>query len=39
MSEGFDVVCEIEPATGPDLRMVRHQIGVLSSISSGFLNP
>lgn len=39
MSEGFDVVCEIEPATSPDLRMVRHQIGVLSSISSRFLIP
>lgn len=39
MSEGFDVVCEIEPATSPDLRMVRHQIGVLSSISPRFLIP
>jgi 5,10-methylenetetrahydrofolate reductase len=35
----FDVVCEVEPATGPDLRRVRHQIGVLSSISSTFLIP
>ena len=33
------MVCEIEPATSPDLRMVRHQIGVLSSISSRFLIP
>ena len=39
MSEGFEIVCEIEPATTPDLRLVRHQIGVLSSISSSFLIP
>jgi 5,10-methylenetetrahydrofolate reductase len=39
MAERFDVVCEVEPATTPDLRMVRHQIGVLSSISSTFLIP
>ncbi|MDA8265623.1 MAG: methylenetetrahydrofolate reductase [Actinomycetota bacterium] len=39
MSERFEVVCEIEPATSPDLRSVRHQIGVLSSISSRFLIP
>jgi 5,10-methylenetetrahydrofolate reductase len=39
MGDRFDVVCEVEPATGPDLRMVRHQIGVLSSISSTFLIP
>lgn len=36
---GFEVVCEIEPATTPDLRRVRHQIGVLSAISSVFLIP
>jgi methylenetetrahydrofolate reductase (NADPH) len=35
----FEVMCEIEPATGPDLRRVRHQIGVLSSVSSTFLVP
>jgi methylenetetrahydrofolate reductase (NADPH) len=35
----FEVVCEIEPATGPDLRRVRHQIGVLSAVSSTFLVP
>lgn len=39
MGGGFDVVCEIEPATSPDLRTVRLQIGVLSSISSTFLIP
>lgn len=35
----FEVVCEIEPATTPDLRRVRHQIGVLSAVSSLFLIP
>ena len=35
MTEGaFEVICEIEPATSPDLRRVRHQIGVLSAVSS-----
>jgi len=36
---GFEVVCEIEPPTRPDLKHVRHQIGVLSSISGSFLIP
>jgi 5,10-methylenetetrahydrofolate reductase len=35
----FDVICEIEPATTPDLKRVRHQIGVLSPIASAFLIP
>ena len=35
----FEVVCEIEPPTRPDLMHVRHQIGVLSRIASGFLIP
>ena len=35
----FEVICEVEPATRPDLMHVRHQIGVLSSIASGFLIP
>jgi 5,10-methylenetetrahydrofolate reductase len=35
----FEVICEIEPATAPDLRRVRHQIGVLSAVSSTFLVP
>jgi methylenetetrahydrofolate reductase (NADPH) len=38
-ADRFDVICEIEPATRPDLMRVRHQIGVLSSIASGFLIP
>jgi methylenetetrahydrofolate reductase (NADPH) len=35
----FEVICEIEPATSPELRRVRHQIGVLSAVSSTFLIP
>ncbi|NUT42433.1 MAG: methylenetetrahydrofolate reductase [Thermoactinospora sp.] len=35
----FQVVCEIEPPTTPDLKKVRHQIGTLSSIASSFLIP
>jgi len=35
----FDVICEIEPPTRPDLRHVRHQIGVLTPIASAFLIP
>jgi methylenetetrahydrofolate reductase (NADPH) len=35
----FDIVCEIEPATRPDLTRVRHQIGVLSAVADAFLVP
>ena len=35
----FGVVCEVEPATRPDLMRVRHQIGVLSRTASAFLIP
>ena len=35
----FEIVCEIEPATRPDLRRVRHQIGVLTAVTSTFLIP
>jgi 5,10-methylenetetrahydrofolate reductase len=35
----FEIVCEIEPATRPDLMHVRHQIGVLSRVASAFLIP
>lgn len=38
-TSGFDVVCEIEPPTRPDLMHVRHQIGVLSTCASAFLIP
>jgi methylenetetrahydrofolate reductase (NADPH) len=39
MTGAFEVVCEIEPAVRPDLKRVRHQIGVLSSVASAFLVP
>jgi methylenetetrahydrofolate reductase (NADPH) len=39
VTRGFEVICEIEPATTPDLKRVRHQIGVLSPIASAFLIP
>ena len=35
----FEIVCEIEPPTRPDLMHVRHQIGVLSKVASQFLIP
>lgn len=37
--EAFEIVCEVEPATRPDLTHVRHQIGVMSPIASSFLIP
>jgi 5,10-methylenetetrahydrofolate reductase len=38
-STPFEVVCEVQPSTRPDLMPVRHQIGVLSRLASGFLIP
>src|ERR1700749_1672647 len=35
----FEVVCEIEPPTRPDLMHVRHQIGTLSKVADAFLIP
>src|ERR1700735_690126 len=35
----FEILCEIEPATRPDLTHVRHQIGVLSPVADSFLIP
>src|ERR1700728_2544639 len=35
----FELVCEIEPPTRPDLTRVRHQIGVLSLVADSFLIP
>jgi len=35
----FEVICEIEPPTGPDLTHARHQIGVLSPVADAFLIP
>jgi methylenetetrahydrofolate reductase (NADPH) len=39
MGEGFELICEVEPPTRPDLKKVRHQIGVLSPIADAFLIP
>jgi methylenetetrahydrofolate reductase (NADPH) len=35
----FEVICEVEPPTRPDLTRVRHQIGVLSHVADSFLVP
>jgi methylenetetrahydrofolate reductase (NADPH) len=35
----FEVICEIEPPTRPDLMHVRHQIGTLSKVADSFLIP
>ena len=32
-------MCEVEPPTRPDLRRVRHQIGVLAPVADSFLVP
>jgi methylenetetrahydrofolate reductase (NADPH) len=39
MSRDFELICEIQPPTRPDLMRVRHQIGVMSRMASGFLVP
>jgi 5,10-methylenetetrahydrofolate reductase len=39
VTDGFELICEVEPATRPDLTQVRHQIGVMSRIASAFLIP
>jgi methylenetetrahydrofolate reductase (NADPH) len=38
-SRPFEIICEIEPPTRPDLKHVRHQIGVLTPIADAFLIP
>src|SRR6476660_7170037 len=35
----FEIICEVEPATRPDIMHVRHQIGVMSRIATSFLIP
>ncbi len=35
----FELICEIEPPIRPDLKKVRHQIGVLSAVATAFLIP
>ena len=39
MTAPFEIICEIEPATRPDLKRVRHQIGVLAPVADAFLVP
>ncbi|MFC0626060.1 methylenetetrahydrofolate reductase [Kribbella deserti] len=39
MTDGFELVCEVEPPTRPELKKVRHQIGVMSPIADAFLIP
>ena len=39
MPRSFEIICEIEPATRPELTHVRHQIGVLSPVVNAFLIP
>ncbi len=39
MARPFEIICEVEPATRPDVTHVRHQIGVLSEVASAFLIP
>ncbi len=39
MTQPFRLICEIEPPTRPDLKHVRHQIGVLTPIAESFLVP
>src|SRR3954469_20968168 len=39
VDERFEVICEIEPPTKPDMMHVRHQIGVLSKVASAYLIP
>src|SRR5437588_8806971 len=38
-ANGFEVICEVEPATKPEVMHVRHQIGVMSRIAAAFLIP
>jgi 5,10-methylenetetrahydrofolate reductase len=37
--QGFELLCEIEPATGPDLTRVRRQIAMLHDVADSFLVP
>jgi 5,10-methylenetetrahydrofolate reductase len=38
-SRPFELICEIQPPTRPDLKHVRHQIGTLAKVADGFLIP
>lgn len=39
MEGAFELICEVEPATQPDLMKVRHQVGVLAPVATRFLIP
>ena len=39
MAGDFELICEIQPPTRPNLMPVRHQIGVMSRIATAFLVP
>lgn len=39
MDGTFELICEVEPATRPDLMKVRHQVGVLAPVATRFLIP
>jgi methylenetetrahydrofolate reductase (NADPH) len=39
VTQRFEIICEVEPTTRPDLTHVRHQIGVLGKIATSFLIP
>jgi 5,10-methylenetetrahydrofolate reductase len=36
---GFELLCELEPATDPDLTRVRRQIAILTGVADSFLVP
>jgi hypothetical protein len=38
-SERFELICEVEPATRPDLASVRPQVGEMTPVASAFLIP
>ncbi|MFP3905691.1 MAG: methylenetetrahydrofolate reductase [Acidimicrobiales bacterium] len=39
MARTFEIICELEPATKPDLSHVRREAGVMNSVSARFLIP
>jgi methylenetetrahydrofolate reductase (NADPH) len=38
-SRRFELICEVEPATRPDLASVRQQVGVMAPVADAFLIP
>jgi methylenetetrahydrofolate reductase (NADPH) len=39
VASAFEIICEVEPATRPDLTHVRHQIATMAPLASRFLIP